>query len=157
MFQGSTYAKRANFGHKDQQKQQPKNSQKTPSSPEKQPNVQKNPTPPAGTSSPKRTPPQPTKVIIPTSNYYEILNLDMEEEETPNEDPAPTTKERSQESISSSPKKKNNPKPSRSDPSGAIAKETPKEQRPVIPERKRKLPSSNAELDRFARKKRKAK
>ena len=40
-----------------------------------------------------------------------------------------------------------------SDPSGAIAKETPKEQRPVIPERKRKLPPSNAELDRSIRQK----
>ena len=57
--------------------------------------------------------------------------MDVEEEERP-------IKENLQEKITSSLIKNNNPIFSRSDPSGAIAKETSKEQRPVRSEKKRK-------------------
>ena len=58
-------------------------------------------------------------------------------EEDPTEDSTPTTRENSQEIKVPSPKKKNIPKSSRSDPLGAIAKGNIKKQRS---DKKRKIP-----------------
>ena len=73
---------RTKFGYKDQQNQQSQYPQKSPPRPEQQPNDQENSQPPAGTSSPKSTPSQPAKVSIPTYNYYNILDMDVEENST---------------------------------------------------------------------------
>ena len=163
-FQSTTYAKRASFGLR-----QPFNLRETLPRPKHQLNGSKSPSPPARTPSPRRTPPQQkqspgnsppartsspmkkashdTEVNISTYNPFEILNVNIDEVDVTIEESIPSIQEISKNRIPS-PKTKNIPASSRSDPLGAIDKAKPKR-----PERKRKNPPTNVELDRSIRQK----
>ena len=88
-----------------------------------------------------------TEVNISTYNPFEILNVNIDEVDVTIEESIPSIQEISKNRIPS-PKTKNIPASSRSDPSGAIAKAKQKR-----PERKRKNPPTNVELDRSIRQK----